>query len=127
MKALISYKLETSDHDGYCSGNECEYECKIDKIIVDVPYQYKSHPLGTIDDPEEYNWIQLLPEPELNDGSCYCELADDCVLHGLGIHDYKYTILSVVLVDSNYRVGEAIDDEPYMEKLDMKKIYQDDE
>jgi hypothetical protein len=37
MKAKITARLETYDHDGYCSGEECEYECKIIEQIVDVP------------------------------------------------------------------------------------------
>ena len=88
MKLKIISKLETSDHDGYCSGGECEYECKIVENIVDVPEKYKSNPKGILykydecdniqdnDNDNEYDWEKLLPKPEINDsGSYYCKLS----------------------------------------------------
>ena len=48
MRAKITALLETSDHDGYCSGEECEY--KIDEVvkIINVPTEYKNHPIGFV-------------------------------------------------------------------------------
>lgn len=117
MKAKITARLETSDHDGYCSGEECEYECKIIEHIVNAPEQYKNYKCGKIADTSKYNWINLLEPPELNNGSCYCDLSPECEENNLGVHDYRYTIISVELVDD--------DDFNSVEKLDMSKIYED--
>jgi hypothetical protein len=99
MKAKITAKLETSDHDGYCSGNECEYECEIITHTIDtIPDIYKTHPKGMIDDLNEYDWISFLPEPKLNlYESYYCDVSYHSKLNGLDKHDYKYTVLSVEL------------------------------
>ena len=32
----INYTLETSDHDGYCSGSECEYSCNNHTLQADI-------------------------------------------------------------------------------------------
>lgn len=103
-KAKIRAKLEISDHDGYCSGEECEYEIKNVSHIVDLPDQYKSYPEGKIKNIDEFtiDWKKLLPEPELNNhGSYYCRVSNECEAHGLEQHDYKYTIQSIEIVNSN--------------------------
>ena len=117
MKAKITARLETSDHDGYCSGEECEYKCKIIKRIVNAPDQYKTYKYGEIDDLSEYDWEKLLEPPELGEGSSYCSLSPECEENNLGVHDYRYTIISVELGDE--------DDFNQVEKLDMSKIYED--
>lgn len=118
MKAKITARLETSDHDGYCSGDECQYECKIIEQIVDVPNQYKNSKPGKIDDIEEYNWYKFLQEPELNYyKSYYCNLSPESEEAELDRHDYKYTIICVELGDEDYF--------NQVEKLDMSKIYED--
>ena len=100
MKAKITAKLETSDHDGYCSGNECEYKSQVVVKKVNVPQKYKNHELGQIEIVKEYDWEQLLVPPVLNmDGSGYCELSSKCKGGGVGRHDYKYTIITVEIVD----------------------------
>lgn len=123
LKAKITAKLETSDHDGYCSGEECEYEVKTQSYIVDLPSEYANYPMGKLNNLDEYgvNWERVLPEPIINNGSGYCDLSEECVNHDLGIHDYRYTILSVEIINSEFinKNGE------YIEKLDMKKIFQD--
>lgn len=117
MKAKITARLETSDHDGYCSGEECEYECKIIERIVNAPEQYKNSKPGKIDDLSEYDWENFLEPPELNKGSYYCSLSPKCKENKLGVHDYKYTIISVELGDE--------DDFNQIEKFDMLLIYED--
>ena len=117
MKAKITAQLETSDHDGYCSGGVCEYETKITTTIINTPKQYLSHSLGLIDidDLDEYDWVCHLKEPEINySGSCYCDLSSTSELNGLDKHDYRYTILKVELFD-----------ETNSNNLDMKKIFAD--
>lgn len=102
MKAKITARLETSDHDGYCSDAECEYECKIIEQIVDIPDQYKNSKPGKIDNLKEYNWYKFLQEPRLNYyESYYCNLSPESEENGLGIHDYRYTIISVELGDED--------------------------
>lgn len=122
MKAKIISKLETSDHDGYCSGGECDYESNIIETITDVPIQYKSHPKGKLSNLDEYDWEKILPIPKLNlNGSCYCDISQKSKLFGLGVHDYKYTIMSVEFFDEN----SDEENKKFIKKLDMKKIYRD--
>lgn len=97
MKAKITTRLETLDHDEYCSGEECEYECKIIEHIINAPEQYKNSKPDKINDLSEYNWENFLKPPELGGGSCYCFLSSKCEENKLGLHDYRYTIISVEL------------------------------
>ena len=124
LKAKINAKLETSDHDGYCSGEECEYDVKTVTYIVDLPNEYKNYPQGKLLNIDEFDvdWENYLPKPILNNGSGYCGLSEECVNHKLDIHDYKYTILSVEIINPEFinKNGE------YVEKLDMNKIFLDD-
>lgn len=118
MKAKITARLETSDHDGYCSGDECQYECKIIEQIVNAPNQYKNSKPGKIDDIEEYDWYKFLQDPGLNYyESHYCNLSHECVNSGLERHDFRYTIICVELGDEDYF--------NQVEKLDISKIYKD--
>ena len=99
LKARITATLETSEHDGYCSGEECEYNVRTITYDMVAPIEYKSYPEGKLSNLDEYDidWIDLLPEPVLNDGSCYCSLPKECIDHDLSKHDYRYTILYVEL------------------------------
>ena len=100
MKAKITAKLEISDHDGYCTDNECDYECSTVIKIIDVPQEYKNNKQGKICDVNDYDWIQFLDIPELNySGSRACEVSSECQENGLGNHEYKYTIISVELYE----------------------------
>jgi hypothetical protein len=95
-KIKIFATLETSDHDGYCSGNECEYKCEEVEHIIDLSGQL--HMLNNIDECKD-DFDKYLPCPELGDGSGYCFLDEKCVNSGLGKHDYKYTIRKIEVVD----------------------------
>ncbi len=102
MKVKIKAKLEIADHDGYCSGNDCEYSYSIKEYIVDIP----------IDDEwiKEYidmsnikdcgiDWYNYLPVPNIDTyGSYYCDLTDECEEHDLDKHSYRYTVLNVVVL-----------------------------
>ena len=90
----ITFKEEISDHDGYCSGGECELSTRIYNKIVEV------------DDNEINNdlqyYIKYADDVIINeDGSYYCDLGDDAKIAGLGPHDYRITVLNVKLVDIN--------------------------
>ena len=123
MKVRITAKLETSNHDGYCSGGECEYEVKTQSHIADLPIEYKNYPEGNLDDFDEYGieWENLLPIPELNNGSGYCDIPNICYENGLGCHDYRYTIISVEIINQK----SINKNNEYIEKLDMTKIFKD--
>ena len=90
MKVKITAKLEISDHDGYCSGGECEYTHNIEDYIIDIP------------DEEYYdgiNWIIFLPTPKINNyGSYYCDNSNKSVEVNLDRHDFRYTIIKVVIL-----------------------------
>jgi hypothetical protein len=87
MKVMIIVKLEISDHDGYCSDNECIYKSMNRRYMRNIPDENINKQL---DDPY---WTSLLPEPTINYSvSGYCELSKECSEHYLGHHEYKYTV-----------------------------------
>ncbi len=94
MEFKIKAKLEISDHDGWCSDNECYYSCFINKYIIKVPNDIKYY--------NNFDFTTLLPVPNINCGSDYCELNLnhrqqfwDCKNNNLERHEYKYTILYI--------------------------------
>ena len=96
----IKAKLETSDHDGYCSGEENVYNSTIKTYLVTLPpnlvddiNKFTDEDLNKL----SYNWESLLPIPNIGGGSHYCENSEESSNNGLDIHDYRYTILSVKL------------------------------
>lgn len=97
--ARILATLEISDHDGDCSEDECEYKVKSVSYEIIAPSEYKSYPEGILIDINEHeiDWVDLLPEPTLHCGSCYCEISDECVDHELDRHEYRYNVISVEL------------------------------
>lgn len=96
-KIKIQVFLETSDHDGYCTDNECEYFSKTETHYLDVPKEFEDYPLGQIDS-DTYDWKSLLPNPNVEGNSGYCSLCKECEEVGLDIHDYRYTIQTVEIV-----------------------------
>jgi hypothetical protein len=101
LKVKITSKLETSHHDGYCSGDECEYDVDTKSYIVDLPEELN----GSYDDifsELDFEWEDLLPIPNLNNrgnNSFYCRNSCESSKNHLGKHDYRYTILSVELIN----------------------------
>lgn len=99
--ARITAQLETNDHDGYCSSEECEYKKKIVKANIAVPDRYGSWPLGEIEDKylKIHKWANHLPVPEVNvQGSGYCRY--NCPKGGVGQHEYRYTIKKVEIIEN---------------------------
>ena len=103
MWAKISFLRETSDHDGYCSGAECEYEHELQTVVVklsELPPQItfkngfveKAHLNLEL-------WEQYLPEYSCefteNTGSGFCDVSDESDEHGLWKHDVRDTIVSI--------------------------------
>lgn len=96
---LITALLETSDHCGYCSGSECEYNSKKVIHLLDIPKEYENCEINEINDWEEDDWLKYLQEPPLNTrGSCYCNLSEESMNAGLFRHDYRYKIIKVEIV-----------------------------
>ncbi len=90
---MILAKLEISDHDGYCSGNECVYKSKNKKYIRTIPEDKVNKP---INDPY---WIELLQCSNINNtGSYNCKLSRQCIERNLGFHEYKYTIRKLIFI-----------------------------
>lgn len=103
--AKITAQLEMNNHDGYCSGEECEYTKKTIKTVVPIPGKYKDCPFGKIDDTEEHKWAyhhtwaKYLPVPDINIwGSEYCRSRTP--KGGVGQHQYRYTIKKVEIVEN---------------------------
>lgn len=95
----ITTILETSDHDGYCSGSECYYESERKIFVFVTPTQYEKSSIGFIEDYDEKDIIHLLPKPQINmSGSCYCINSIEADERDLCIHDYRYNIISVEII-----------------------------
>ena len=87
----ITFKEEVSDHDGYCSGGECDLSSRIYNKIVEVD-------VNEINNDLQY-YIKYADDVVINDdGSNYCDLSEDAITAGLGHHDYRITVLKVNLV-----------------------------
>ena len=87
----ITFKEEVSDHDGYCSGGECDLSTRIYDKIVEVD-------VNEINNDLQY-YIKYADDVVINDdGSNYCDLSEDAITAGLGHHDYRITVLKVNLV-----------------------------
>ena len=108
--ARITAQLETNDHDGYCSSEECEYKKKIVKMNIVVPDRCCLYPVGEIKNEylDDYKWANHLPVPEVNvEGSEYCRY--HCPEGGVGKHEYRYTIKKVNIIE-NPKYDESKDD-----------------
>jgi len=111
--ARITAKLEMNNHDGYCSGDECQYTKKIVKVNIVVPDEFKDFPVGRCDirkrrcEKIEYKWANHLPLPDVNycgSGYCGCRQPEG----GVGQHEYRYTIKKVEIVENNKYKAEIV-------------------
>lgn len=118
--AIITAQLETNNHDGYCSDEDCKYTRKIVKAIIVVPEQYKTRPLGKITNTREYKWANHLQIPEVNvQGSGYCKFEKPD--GGLGQHEYRYTIKKVEIVENKKYKNVEVKKVPIKETAPFKK------
>ena len=92
--------LYVSDHDGYCSGGECDLSEECVSAVVDVPkcYLQQAAASGTVPLHPVKVWEALLPKLTLNEGSYYCDLSARCVAKDLGQHDYRYEVQAVEVI-----------------------------
>lgn len=80
VKIIISIKakLETSNHNGYCSDNENEYKCEFNTYLIDLP-EILITEISNINDftNEEltnlsYKWESILPIIDVEGYSLFC-------------------------------------------------------
>jgi hypothetical protein len=102
---LIKFLLETSDHDGYCSDNECNYNVVEQEHIIYNVSVPDDLPDGELyyDDTQEQYFISLLPKLHLWEStntfkSGYCSISPKCKNNNLCHHDYRYNIKSVSVI-----------------------------
>ncbi len=101
-RITLSCKIEVSDHDGYCSDCDCEYDFYLSHIsgdLKDLPKKYEKYSIGyIIKEKEELEEIanflkaerHLAPSLHL-DGSGYCNTSKESKENGLFQHDYRIT------------------------------------
>ena len=108
--ARITAQLETNNHDGYCSDEDCKYTRKTVNANIVVPDEYKDSPVGKIMDTRVYKWANHLPLPDINySGSGYCRFNKP--KRGVGQHEYRYTIKKVEIVENNKYKKENVESE----------------
>ncbi len=102
LKVKIEALLEKSDHCGYCTDNECYYTTETNTYYVNIPKEFEKYSIGILNEEEmkKYDWRELLPVLQLGYGSNYCSLCKECMDAKLDIHDYRYTIQSVEIIDN---------------------------
>ncbi len=119
-KVKIIAKLETASHDGYCSGECCEYNVEVVTHIIDwIPNQLPPNgadwgngvssyvpnictvkPENVTVDDFDY-WVKFLPYPDTTDGglccSGCCEDSVECIDNDVCNHQFRYTIRKVIM------------------------------
>jgi hypothetical protein len=103
-KIQINAIIESSDHDGWCSDNECEYIETAKVFTYDVPVEYKDFPIGEIKIFNYKDIIDILPEPCYERKfSCYqswyCDNSEESIAKGLKTHESRYRIISVHIIN----------------------------
>ena len=93
-KILINYQVETATHDGYCSGEECVYECNTWNQSVFISEEDLNED-GSLKNFGYYG--KFIEKPNLMSGSGYCNLSDECYDNNLDKHKYRIIIKRVVL------------------------------
>lgn len=108
MRFALAYTLEKSDHDGYCSGEECLYtqEDAVVEVTVDNPYvQAMLQPFIEAGNLTDFDWLKWVLEPKNpaaftvnTSGSYYCDLEDMADAAGLDRHEIRVVVRSAVLL-----------------------------
>lgn len=116
----VSATLHISDHDGYCSDEECDLTKESVEAVVDVPKQYMRQVVTSGAAPLHPTdvWEALLPTPTVNFGSGYCKLSAPCVALDLERHDYRYTVHAVEVVCTEVALPADMPSRPLRELTD---------
>ena len=99
----ILFKEEVSDHDGYCSGGECELTTRVYKKQVDVEISEITNNLEYF---EKYA-DKVVCDHDSN--SDWCDLSEEVISAGLTSHEYRITVMRVSLVDSSKKRKQRYD------------------
>jgi hypothetical protein len=107
MASFKDYKLrleiEVSNHDGYCSGNECEYSVITKNITVRVPSSYDMSVWDDkVYDPPCWGRDEDIVGsriensiPNTDGGSGYCVNSVEAERHGIDKHDTRVHVAVV--------------------------------
>jgi hypothetical protein len=98
IRVIITALLETSDHTGYCSDNECKYNCCYVQHICEIKCGRNKIDENSLYFEVEYADVNLMPLPDVSSGTGYCHLSDQCIDACLDKHDYRYTIKTIEIV-----------------------------
>lgn len=112
IDVLVNFEVRISNHDGYCSGNECELEInQYTKLIKNVPKE------KYINDYVKYaNSVEIF-----NHGSGYCYLNKDCSDIGLQRHDYHISVIWIIVNPKfKYSTDTISDDEAEDDEYDIQ-------
>ena len=82
-----TFKVEISNHGGYCSGEECEYETWVQEEEVE-----DAEDVFRIRRRLERDMELAVSEPEVNQ-SFYCENDPEAERNGLGMHGFRITVV----------------------------------
>lgn len=86
-------KIDEIEDDGYCSGEECNYESKMTVTYANVPTEFEDFEMDVEMKDENYDWKDLLPKATQSNGSGYCNETEN--IYDLGAHETRYTVISV--------------------------------
>lgn len=81
----MAVKIEISDHDGCCSGEECTYKSWIE-FRDDIK---ELRDAARLKNQKDY----FLMHTHNGNQSYECTPSDECKEHGMGVHDSRVTIL----------------------------------
>lgn len=90
----ITFKEEVSDHNGYCSGEECELYTQIYKKVVEVDTKEITNNL------QYYRKYANAIDVGGMGGSYSCRVSDEVTKSGLNRHDVRISVLKVKLVET---------------------------
>ncbi len=107
-RVVLTYQVETSDHEYYCSGGECEYDSEVlykEYDVKKLSKRFRGFAIGAeITDEDDleviakslgaHRKIERGVESRMGGGSMYCGLSEECVEHDLDIHEYRITYIS---------------------------------
>jgi len=95
MLIQLTCKIEKSDHEGYCSDAECEYEQYNQTETLEIPDDFQFNSIMT------YEWsdkqLEKFDPKVYKEGSFYCSISPESIEHGLGYHDFKITPISITI------------------------------
>lgn len=105
-RVRLTLLIETSDHDGYCSGDECEYTQTKVRVLVPVPDEFQDSAVGTqlecwLDYWDSYREDYQTQTPVNAGYSHYCLNSKESVAHDLERHECRVRVGEAVIVDGN--------------------------